>query len=224
MRLPFGLRNVGQTFQRFIDHVLHGLDFVCTYIDDVLVASHSVEEHMNYQRIIFERFQKYGIIINPIKCAFGKTEVEFLSNCLGVVGIFPSPTKTEAKIQVPVPTNMKSFRQFLGMVNFYRRFIPNCASILQPLTNLLTNIKRCDIVVSGDALSAFSKTKAALAKTTELSHVLPDVELYLAVDASAVGVGVVLEQKVSGSWKPTSFFPQKLTSIQKRYGTFRREL
>ena len=142
-----------------------------------------------------------------MKCAFGKTEVEFLGHRLGVVGISPPPTKTEAIIQSPVHNNMKSLWQFFGMVNFYRRFIPNCTGIPQSLANLLTNTKRCDIVVSGDTLSAFSKIKAALAKTVELSHVLPDVELCLAVDDSAVGVGAVL-QKVSGSWKPISFFPK----------------
>ena len=78
-------------------------------------------------------------MINSIKCAFGKTGVEFLGHRLGVVGISP---KTEAIIQSPVATNMKSLWQFLGMENFYRRFIPNCASILQPLTNLLTNTKK----------------------------------------------------------------------------------
>ena len=78
--------------------------------------------------------------------------------------------------------------------------------------------------MSGDAVSAFSKNKAALAKTTEFSHILPDVEVCLAVDASTFGVGAVLQQKVSGSWKPISFFPQKLTSTQKRYSTFGREL
>ena len=73
-----------------MDHVLHGLYFVCAYIDDVVVASHSVEEHMNHLKIIFERFQKYGIMINPIKCTFGKTEVEFLGHRFGVVGISQS--------------------------------------------------------------------------------------------------------------------------------------
>ena len=73
--LPFGLR---KPFQRFIDHVLHGLDFVCTYIDDVLVASCSMEEHINHSKIIFKRLKKYGIIINSIYCAFDKTGVEFL--------------------------------------------------------------------------------------------------------------------------------------------------
>ena len=118
---------------------------------------------------------------------------------------------------------MKSLWQFLGMVNFYRRFISNCTSILQPLTNLLTNIKKYDIVVSGDAQSAFSKIKAALTKTTELSHVFPGVELCLAVDASAVGVEIVLQEKVSGSWKPISFYSQKLTNTEKRYNTIGRE-
>ena len=95
------------------------------------------------------------------------------------------------------------------MVNFYRHFIPKYDSILQPLTNLSTNIKKCDIVVSGDVLFAFCKIKVAVAKTTELSHVLPDVELCLAVDASGVRVGAVLQQKVSGFWKPISFFSPK---------------
>ena len=141
VRLLLGLCKAGQTFKRFINHVLHGLYFVCAYIDDVLVVSHLVEEHMNHLKIIFERFQKYGIIINPIKCTFSKTEVEFLGHHLGVDGISPSPTKTEAIIQFPVPTNMKSLRHFLGMLNFYCRFIPNCASILQLLTHLLSNSK-----------------------------------------------------------------------------------
>lgn len=77
LRLQFDLRNAGQTFQRFIHHVLDGLDFVCAYIDDVLVASSSAEEHMKHLRMIFERFKKYGIVINQIKCEFGKTEVAF---------------------------------------------------------------------------------------------------------------------------------------------------
>ena len=107
-----------------------------------------------------------------------KTEVEILAHCMGEAGISPFLTKTEAIIQFAVPTNMKSLWQFSSTVNFYRRFIPNCASIFQPLTNLLTNIKKCNIVVSGDALSAFSKIKAALTKTTESSHVLPDLQLF----------------------------------------------
>ena len=101
------------------------------------------------------------------------------------------------------------------MVNIYCRFIPNCARILQPLTNLLMNTKKYDVVVSGDTLSAFSKIKAALTKTTELS-VLPDVELCLAVDTVAVEVGAVLQ----AIW----FFPPNLTNTQKRYNTFGREL
>ena len=103
---------------------------------------------------------------------------------------------------------MKSLRQLLGIVNFYHHFIPNCASILQTHTNLLMNIKKCDIVVSSDALSAFSKIKTALTKTTELSHLFPNGELCLAVDASAIKVEAVLQQKVSKSWKPISFFPK----------------
>ena len=119
---------------------------------------------------------------------------------------------------------MKSLWQFLGMVNFYRRFIPNDASILQPVSKLLKSIKKCGIVVSGDALSAFCKIKAALTKITELSHVLPDMELCLAVDAS--GGWSLGSSTTKIFWvKETYFdFPQKLTNTHKRYSTFGREL
>lgn len=104
---------------------------------------------------------------------------------------------------------MKSWQQFLGMVNFYSHFILNCASIIQPLTNL-SNAKKCDIIVSGNILT--DNINTAVSKTVELIHILPNKYLCLTVDASAVAVGVVLQQKDSGSWKPISFISKNLTS------------
>ena len=151
-----------------MDHVLHGLDCSVSYIDDVLIASSSPTEQ------VFQRFQKYGVIIDPIKCQFGKAEVDFLGHRINAAGISPLPSKTVAIREFPVPQTMKQLRQFLGMVNFYRCFLPRCAETLAPLTNILTNVKNCEVLLSEQALAAFSNIKLALANTTRLACVLPE--------------------------------------------------
>ena len=92
-----------------------------------------MKKHINHFKTVFIRFKKYGIVINLITYTFGTSEVEFLGLRIGGAGISPFLTKTKAIIEFPVPTNMKPLRQFLGTVNFYLHFIPNCASILKPL-------------------------------------------------------------------------------------------
>lgn len=136
LRVPFGLRNAAQSFQRFIDHVLHDLHFVCAYVDDVLIASSSMEEHIKHLQIVFERFEKFGVVINPVKCEFGKSEVVFLGHRINSAGVSPSPSKVAAISDFPLPDTMRKLRQFLGMVNFFRRFLPNCAQVIKPLTDI----------------------------------------------------------------------------------------
>ena len=137
VRMPFGLRNAAQTFQRFIDQVLHGLDFVYAYIDDLLIASVDQQEHVEHLRLVFERLRQHGIVINPSKCQFGVTSLEFLGHYIDDNGILPLKDKVKVIQDFPVPNSIRKLRQFLGLINFYRRFIPNCAEVLQPLTDLL---------------------------------------------------------------------------------------
>lgn len=224
MRVPFGLRNAAQTFQRFIDQVLSDLPFVCAYIDDVLIASQTRKEHIGHVRQVFERLKQYGIVLNPLKCAFGQSEVIFLGHHISEGGISPSPEMVKSIQNFPIPATMRQLRQFLGLINFYRRFLPHCAQVLLPLTSLLTNVRKCDIVFSEHAVEAFNKIKAMLQETAKLSHIQPNQELCLAVDASAIGIGAVLQQKCDADWKPISFFSKKLTETEKRYSTFSREL
>ena len=224
LRVPFGLRNAAQTFQRFMNRVLHGLDFVLAYIDDVLISSSSPEEHLKHLEKVFDRFKQYGVIINPIKCEFGKSEVDFLGHKINSNGIAPLPAKTEAIRNFPPPDTMKKLRQFLGMVNFYRRFLPGCADILRPLTDILTSIKNCEITLSEEALAAFNKIKTVLTNATNLSFVQSDTELCLACDASDRAVGAVLQHRVDNAWKPIAFFSKKLSPTESRYSVFGKEL
>ncbi|MES9975810.1 MAG: reverse transcriptase domain-containing protein, partial [Candidatus Thiodiazotropha sp.] len=93
LRMPFGLRNAAQTFQRFINEVTQGLDFVFPYIDDILVASSSLEEHQKHLRTLFDRLSFHGVTINTSKCVLGKPSIEFLGHTISADGITPIPSK-----------------------------------------------------------------------------------------------------------------------------------
>ena len=137
-RTPFGLRNSGQTFQRFIDHVTRRLDFVFVYLDDLLVTSPDHKTHKKHLQILFARLSEYGIIIGPEKCQFGTTELSFLGHHVCAEGISPLPSAVDAIVNFVKPEKQRALRRYLGMVNYYHRFIPHCAAKLTPLNNLLT--------------------------------------------------------------------------------------
>ena len=129
MYMIFGLRNAVQTFQRFIDEVLQGLDFCYAYNDDILVASTSTEKHLQYLETLLQLLQKYGVVVNPAKCIFGKTNVKFPGYLISYAGTRRLPDKVEAIRAYPRPNTIKQLRQFLGMVNFFRRFLPRLPKI-----------------------------------------------------------------------------------------------
>ena len=103
LRMPFGLRNAAQSFQRFIDQVFRGLDFVYAYIDDVLIASSDPDEHKLHLRQVFQRLDQYGITANPEKCNFGQTEIDFLGHHIDEHGISPLPEKSESIVHYSLP-------------------------------------------------------------------------------------------------------------------------
>ena len=226
VRMPFGLRNAAQSFQRFIDEVLRGLPNVYAYIDDVLIASSNEEEHKQHIRQVLQRFHEHGVIINPTKCEFGKQELVFLGHLVNRDGIRPLPDKVKTLKDFPQPASQRKLREFLGLVNFYHRFIPNCAHTLSPLNSLLGKAYKSDkeLKWNNSAVSSFNTIKESLAQATLLSHPKPDASLSIATDASDLAVGAVLQQFVHGSWQPLAYFSRTLSPTEKRYSTFDREL
>ena len=203
VKMPFGLRNAAQTFQRFIDQVLRDLPFVYAYIDDLLVASNSTEEHYSHLKQLFERFDEYGVVINVNKCVFGVDHVEFLGHFVTADGIKPLPEKIKAIVDFPAPNSLRQLRRYLGLVNFYRRFVPSCAHNIQPLTYILKQTKQKQnkpIELTETELAAFNESKQVLAQATLLAHPLPNAPLSLTTDASDVAVGAVLQQFVDSTW------------------------
>ena len=225
VRMPFGLRNAAQTFQRFIDQVLRDLHFCYAYIDDILIASSNSEEHHQHLQAVFERLKEFGVIINPSKCEFGVNQLTFLGHHVTAQGIQPLPDKVKAIQHYPQPTSQRKLREFLGLINFYHRFIPHCADILKPLHNLLTTTKRKKALHWDDnALQAFNNIKEAMAETSLLSYPKPDAPTNIMTDASNNAVGAVLQQFVDDAWKPIAFFSKTLKPQETKYSTFDREL
>ena len=226
--MPYGLRNAGATFQRFMDIVLRGLDFCFVYIDDVLVASKDITQHQQHLRMVFERLRQFNIKINILKSLFGVNELEYLGHMISPKGISPLDSKVTAIKDFPKPESQKSLRRWLGMINYYRRFIPQCAKILEPIHKLLKNSKKgvkTSVEWTEKAETAFSEAKSALAKFTLLTHPIPSAKLILTVDASSIACGASLEQIDDNNLRiPLSFFSKALTERERKYSAFGREL
>lgn len=226
-RMPPGLRNAGQTFQRFIHQVLRDLDFVFPFIDDLLIASANEEEHRHHLRTVLQQLDKYGITINPSKCVLGKPEVTFLGYSVSQYGIKPPKSKIQAIIDYPKPTCIEELRRFLGMMNFYREHIPTAAAIQAPLNAYLHNAKKRDkteIKWHKESEMAFEACKASIQSAALLAHPSFSAPLALMCDASDRCAGAVLQQQVDNAWQPLGYFSKKFSDTQQRYSTYDREL
>jgi len=179
--MSFGLRNAAQTFQRFIDAVLKVLDFCYAYIDDVLVVPTSEEEHEQHLPTLFQRFGEYDVLLNPAKCVFGAAEVTFPGYTVSAEGTRPLEEKVAAIYRFQRPLLVRDLRRFLGMLNFYRRFIPRAVSIQAPLHATLAGPKvkgSQSVVWTPIMVQAFEDCKAGLSRATLLAH--PDSSAPLA--------------------------------------------
>ena len=212
LRMPFGLKNAAQTFQRFIDEVLRGLHFSYAYIDDVLVASTSTEEHIQHLWMVLECFKQYGVIIKPSKCVLGVTTLEFLGHQVNSDGIQPLEEKVKAILDFPLPSTRKKLHQFLGLINFYHRFVRSCAKTVLPLRKLLTTSASAESTTlqwDDEAKAVFESIKTALADATLLFHPKQDAPTSLMTDASLCAVGAVLQQYIDTQWCPIAYFSRK---------------
>lgn len=224
--MAFGLRNAGQTFQRFVDEVTRGLDFVYAYLDDFLVYSKDRITHEYHLRQLFTRLKEYGMSINPSKCIFGVEEVNFLGYNISAHGTKPLSVRIEAVKSFPAPKNVKELRRFLGMINFYRRFLPNAAKLQAPLHSLLNGSVKGNhpVDLQGETLAAFEACKSSLAEAALLAHPDCDAQLALVTDASDTAMGAVIQQKKGTQWQPLAFFSRKLNPAQQKYSPYDREL
>ncbi|TNN06101.1 Retrovirus-related Pol polyprotein, partial [Schistosoma japonicum] len=223
VRMPFGLRNAAQTFQRFMDNLLRGMPFAQGYIDDLLIASPNLKSHEQHVRAVLGRLNQNGINIHQSKCVFGEETLEILGHTISPEGITPIKHEVDTIKQYPIPSSLIQLRSFLGLINFYRRFIPGCAQLMELLTDPLKG-KPKEFKLTSEAVEAINQLNDKLAGTATLTYPNSNYPFALMVDASDKAVGGTLNQLVKNARKPIAFFSKKLAPAESRYSTFGREL
>ena len=210
LRMPFGLKNAAQAFQRLMDTVTSGLPGVFVYLDDVLIASATVKQHLQHLRQLCAALKQFGLVVNSEKCVLGAEQLEFLGHKVSRHGIEPLREKVAAISDFETPRTVKSLQRFLGMINFYRRFLPGIAEVLRPLTDALKGSPK-KLVWTAGMTHSFTAAKKRLADATLLAHPVNGADLQLVTDASAKAVGAAVHQVVRGQVQPLAFFSRRTT-------------
>ena len=207
--MPFGLKNATQTFQRYIDYIFRGLDFVFIYIDDIMVMSENEEQHRHHLEQVFQRLADNKLSINTNKCTFGQRQVTFLGYQISGEGFHPNPERVRAIEEYSLPTTVMELRKFLGMFNYYRPCVKNAAELQLPLTAFLKNSKKKDktlIVWTDNSKASFLACKKALSSVALTTYPAPNVPLRLTTDdrrlneRNQIHFRTARRQKVETNW------------------------
>lgn len=224
LRMPMGLKNAPSTFQRVMDNLLRGLqNEVClVYLDDIIVFSTSLQEHIINLEKVFQRLRESNFKIQMDKSEFLKLETDFLGHVITRDGVKPNPDKIATIEKYPLPKTTKQIKQFLGLLGYYRKFIPDFARLTKPMTSCLK--KNSKITLDKIYVDCFEKCKKLLTNDPILQYPDFSKEFILTTDASNFALGAILSQGPIGSDKPISFASRTLNESEINYSTIEKEL
>lgn len=218
--MPFGLTNAPATFCTLMNKVLQPFldQFVVVYLDDIVVYSRTLEEHVEHLRQVFQVLRDNQLFVKKEKCSFAQKEVPFLGHIVGGGHVRMDPNKVRAIVEWEAPTKVTELRSFLGLANYYRRFVRDYSKITTPLTDLLKKGNRWEWSVK--CQDAFDQLKQAITKEPVLA--LPDYSKPYEVhtDASDFAIGGVLMQE----GHPVAFESRKLNDTERRYTVQEKEM
>ena len=221
-RLPFGVASTPSIFHRIMENVLQGLTGVCAYLDDILVSGKTPEDHMQNLEAVLERLEQAGLRLKRAKCLFMFPSVEYLGFQISAKGLQPTSEKVRAVQNAPAPTDVSQLKSFVGLVNYYGKFLPDLSHVLAPLYRLLQ--KSAKWVWEEQQQKAFKEVKSMLTSDCLLAHFDPTEDLVLACNASPYGVGAVLSHRYSdGQERPIAFASRSLGAAEKKYSQLEKE-
>ena len=224
LRLPFGVSGGPATFQRAIEVVLSGLTFetcLC-YFDDIIIPSCNLQQQCERLALVLTRFREHNLKVKASKCCFGADQVLFLGHIVSSAGVLTDPKKIAAVSDLAYPKNVEQVRTFLGLAGYYRRFIPNFASISAPLVALTK--KASKFHWGTPEQSAFQILQQLLCSAPVLSYPKFDQRFILQTEASDLGLGAVLTQIDSlGQEHVISYASRSLSNREKRYSATEKE-
>lgn len=225
-KMPFGLHGAAASFQRLMDHTLRAVSYCAVvYIDDILVFSHSWEEHKRHLRRVVEALWQAGLAANRKKSQIGQTAVQYLGFNIGGGKVWPVQDNVEALEKATPPHTRKELQSFLELANYYYRFIPNFVTRAAPLTDLLKGGGKGNkaITLPPTAITAFNNLKGNLCNQTRLHTPLDNAPFIVYTDASSTGLGAVLAQATAEGEKPILYLSWKLMPTEKKYAVIEKE-
>ena len=221
-RLPFGVASAPSIFQRTMESILQGINHVCVYLDDILITGATEKEHLQNLDKVLTRLESAGIRLKRDKCVFLLPAVEYLGHKISGQGLQPTDEKIQAIKSAPAPQDVTQLKSFLGLINYYSKFLPNLSNTLAPLYRLLQkNTRWC---WESEQRKAFQQAKESLTSDCVLVHFDPAKQLILACDASPYGIGAVLSHRMDdGKDKPIAFSSRTLAPAEKKYSQLEKE-
>src|SRR5271154_172794 len=225
--MPFGLCNAPGTFQHYMNETFREFHdkFLVIYLDDFLVYSDNLKEHKKHVRQVLERMREAGLYLKPSKCQFHAEEVEFLGFIVGKNGVAMDPGKVDSITSWPTPKSVHDIRMFLGLANFYRRFIKYFSKLASPMTRMLKKENTKDFRWTEDAQAAFDKLRTAFTTAPILQHFNPELPTILEADASDFALGAVVSQKgLDGRVHPIAFHSRKFNPAELNYEIYDKEM
>ena len=220
--MVFGVASAPAIWQQTMDQVLQGIPGTQCYLDDILITGNSDEQHLANLEQVLHRLNEYGLRARKEKCEFFKESVAYCGHIIDSQGLHKSPDKIEAVVRAPAPQKVTQLRSFLGLVNYYHKFLPNLATVIHPLNNLLRT--GVEWKWTAECQNAFKECKKLITSEEVLAHFDPKLPLRLACDASPYGIGAVLSHKCAdGQERPVAFASRSLSTAERNYAQIDRE-
>ena len=228
---PFGLKTLTSIFQRVMSQLFRSFPFVLTFIDDILVFSPNLEQHKHHLSAVIERLTAAMLTLNPQKCKFGYMSLKVLGHTISSSGISVDPIKVEEVKHWPKPSSARDVQSFLGLMNYFRDFIPSYAYLAKPLDELRNST---NVIESWTMIhqASYENLKMALYNAPMLNLPVYTKPFYLATDASAFAIGAVLFQlksETSSPFEPSNqnivkFSSRSMHKAETRYSASKREM
>ena len=220
-RVPFGLAQAPAYFQKLIKDVLKGCNFAMGYLDDIIIYSRSEKEHLEHLEEIFTRLKAAGLKLKLEKCCFFKKHIQYLGHLISADGFQPLPEKLKSITKMPAPRSPKEVKQFLGLVGYYRKFVPRFADISRVLTHLTK--KDMEFKWTPECENCFQILKEFLQQAPILHYPDPQASYTLYTDASKYAYAGVLTQHNNGTDHPITYVNGLFHGSQLNWATLTKE-
>lgn len=220
-RLPFGVKTAAAIFQKTMENLLRNIPYVVVYQDDITVTGKTMQQHIRNLRLVLQKLQSAGLKLNIKKSVFFQSKISCLGFNIDKNGLSKNDDRVSSIVSAPIPNNISEVRAFVGMANYYSKFINNFSNTMSPLYNLLS--KDVPFLWSKDCQRAYDTIKNAVTSDQVLVHFNPSLPLVLTTDASNAAVGGILSHKFSSGTKPIAFVSRALSKCEKNYSTLEKE-